>query len=163
VSTYIVRGHRVSQRYRRGAHTSLLNTDTRLALTQHLLARKSRTHQPTPADPVSITIGKYNTFPINARRHHDAILPSHHIQAYLNSDHIYNFHPSTRLYLQSPLSLQPITLIHNLTLIEKYYITGINLTNPQNDNSIYIYVYLLSDYKTYDEILDLITTQLHLL
>ena len=55
----------------------------------------------------------------------------------MNSDLIYHHHPSVRLDIQNPLSLQPTTPTHSPALIENYYTTGIHSTNILNE-TIYI-------------------------
>jgi hypothetical protein len=45
-------------------------------------------------------------------------------------------------------------------LIENYYISGIYSTNPRNESSFYVDIYLPSVYTIVNEVLDLLTTQL---
>jgi hypothetical protein len=45
-------------------------------------------------------------------------------------------------------------------IIENYYITGVYSTNPRNEHTFYIYIYLPNDYNTVNELLDLLTNQL---
>jgi hypothetical protein len=66
-SIFSARGRRNTQRYRRGAYTSFLNSNAQIALTHHL-ARKNRTTHSTPADPINDMLGKYHCAPLNARR-----------------------------------------------------------------------------------------------
>ena len=117
-----IRGRRNAQRYRRGAHTSFLNANARVALTQHL-ARKSCISHRTLVDPLSTMLGKYHSTPLNARCAYAAVLSPHHTRANMTTDPILHLHPSARLDLQSPLLLQLASPNHMPGLIESYYVT----------------------------------------
>ena len=53
--------------------------------------------QPTPAsDPISLTIGKYHSAPLGARRIFAAVHPPTYDRADLTLNPIYFFHPSAR-------------------------------------------------------------------
>ena len=42
-------------------------------------------------------------------------------------------------------------------ILHHYFISGIYSTNPRNESSFYIYIYLPIDYTTVNEVLDLLT------
>ena len=125
------RDRRPNQLYCRGVQNVALNANPRLTLTHHFILRGRTADQPPAAKPISLTISKYRSVPLGARRIYDAVLPPPHNRADLIADLIYFYHPSARHDLQSLLTLQPSAPSHSPVLIENSYIFGVYSTNPK--------------------------------